>query len=222
MSTVNDIMSVARSQIGYVGGENKHNRYTDEYGVHCDWCVIFLWWVFKHAGASALFGSRCALCSKLYNQHTAQAVGYDDLRMGDIVFFDWSGAGTAFNHVGIVESRNGNELHTIEGNTGNAVRRRIRKRKYISHAFRPKYSEEEPITDMITLELPVLKNGSKGFEVKTLQRLLMSNGYSMRPYGADGDFGSLTEQRLREYQRKQKLPENGTADGQTWNKLLKG
>ncbi len=222
MTTANDIMRIAAEQVGYVGGADKRNRYTEEYGVYCDWCVIFIWWVFKHAGASSLFGNRCALCSKLYNQHKQQAVRYDELQRGDIVFFDWTGEQTGFNHVGIVDHRDNSYVYTIEGNTNNSVLRRKRKRQYVSHAYRPTYAAGGGETKAVQIELPVLKNGSKGFEVRTLQRLLKSYGYSLRPYGIDGDFGAITEQRLREYQRKQKLTESGETDQATWNKLLKG
>ncbi len=223
MATANDILRIARGEIGTQGGADKHNKYTDEYGVYCDWCVIFVWWVFRHANASKLFGQKCALCSKLYNQHTHQAVTYDELKPGDIVFFDWTGNQTAFNHVGIVEKKNGNTIGTIEGNTSNAVLRRTRKRIYVSHAYRPAYQEgEQPILEQVQVQLAVLRNGSIGTEVKTLQRLLKSYGYSMAPYGIDGDFGSLTERRLREYQKKQGIEQTGVTDLTTWNKLLKG
>lgn len=223
MPTAEDVLKVARAEVGTQGGENKHNKYTDEYGVYCDWCVIFLWWVFKHADASKLFGQKCALCSKLYNQHVHQAVTFDELKAGDIVFFDWTGNQTAFNHVGIVESRNGSYIHTIEGNTSNAVLRRNRNRKYVSHAYRPAYSEgEKPILQQVDITLAILKNGSIGIEVKTLQRLLKSYGYSLSPYGIDGEFGALTEKRLKEYQKKHGLEQNGITDLATWNKLLKG
>jgi cell wall-associated NlpC family hydrolase len=42
---------------------------------------------------------------------------------GDIVFFDWGGDGIS-DHVGIVESVDGEYIHTIEGNTSDSVARR--------------------------------------------------------------------------------------------------
>ena len=41
---------------------------------------------------------------------------------GDIIFFDWEQDGIT-DHVGIVESSDGSIVHTIEGNSGDAVRR---------------------------------------------------------------------------------------------------
>ena len=43
--------------------------------------------------------------------------------MGDIIFFDWENDGS-INHVGIVESMSKGTAYTIEGNSGNAVRKR--------------------------------------------------------------------------------------------------
>lgn len=43
--------------------------------------------------------------------------------MGDIIFFDWEGDG-GVDHVGIVESVESGRVHTIEGNSGNAVKGR--------------------------------------------------------------------------------------------------
>ena len=40
---------------------------------------------------------------------------------GDIIFFDW---GAGVHHVGIVVNVENGKVNTIEGNSGNAVRRR--------------------------------------------------------------------------------------------------
>jgi len=40
---------------------------------------------------------------------------------GTIIFFDWDHDGSS-DHVGIVESCDGTTVHTIEGNSGDAVR----------------------------------------------------------------------------------------------------
>jgi cell wall-associated NlpC family hydrolase len=42
---------------------------------------------------------------------------------GDIIFFDWEGDGES-DHVGIVEHVEGRYVHTIEGNSSDAVNRR--------------------------------------------------------------------------------------------------
>ena len=42
---------------------------------------------------------------------------------GDIIFFDWNGDNWS-DHVGIVISSNGSTVETVEGNSGNAVKRK--------------------------------------------------------------------------------------------------
>lgn len=42
---------------------------------------------------------------------------------GDIIFFDWENDGS-MDHVGIVESVGKGTVNTIEGNSGDAVRKR--------------------------------------------------------------------------------------------------
>ena len=46
----------------------------------------------------------------------------------------------------------------------------------------------------------LLKKGSSGEDVKQLQKILISLGYDMSGYGADGQFGSATEKALRKLQ----------------------
>ena len=112
--------------------------------------MAFIWWLFARAGSAALFygGGKTASCTTLYGYHKAQKVSGNYLP-GDIVFFNFSG-GTATQHVGIVESYDGVELTTIEGNTGSTnqanggqVQRRTRALKYVVAAYRPNYEEDK-------------------------------------------------------------------------------
>lgn len=154
MATANDILTIARGEIGYREGRNNDSKYGAAYGMNFQpWCVMFVWWCFQRAGASKLFynGNRTALCSTLYNYHkgVGQSVSPSALRAGDIVFFDFSGRKQATNHVGIVESVTGSTITTIEGNTssgasgsqsnGDGVYRRQRRTSVISCAYRPAY-----------------------------------------------------------------------------------
>ena len=230
MTTADDIIRIAETQIGYREGANNYNKYGAEYGLNNQpWCVIFVWWVFREAGASDLFGAKTASCSRLYANHKTQEVPRADLRPGDIVFFDWSG-GTETEHVGIVQKVSGSTLTTIEGNTGasgdqsngDGVYRKTRALSLVSHNFRPAYPQEVKRPEMVTISLPLLASGSTGYEVKTLQRMLMSYGYSMSPYGADGEFGPLTEKRVKEFQKKRGLAQDGEVGKDTWTALLKG
>lgn len=154
MTSVNDVLNIARGEIGYREGANNNSKYGAEYGMNYNpWCVMFIWWVFKQAGASDRFygGGKTALCSTLFNYHRSysQDVGTSALQAGDIVFFDFSGRKRDTSHVGIVESVSGSSVVTIEGNTssgnggsqsnGDGVYRRTRSKSLISCAYRPAY-----------------------------------------------------------------------------------
>jgi hypothetical protein len=77
--------------------------------------------------------------------------------------------------------------------------------------FLENYSEGE---GKVNIELSVLKYGSKGNQVRTLQKLLgISN---------DGSFGPATESAVKAYQKAQGLSVDGSVGTKTWTKLLKG
>ena len=71
----------------------------------------------------------------------------------------------------------------------------------------------------VMIELSVLKKGSKGEQVKTLQRLLTAMGY---PCGAvDGIFGNNTLAGVKSFQQGNKLAVDGSVGPATWTALLK-
>lgn len=247
--TPNDIIKKAISQIGTKenpAGSNKVKYNTDYYGRAVvgnayPWCCVFVWWVFRQCGASALFygGQKTAYCptvesyyKKLKQWHTSNP------QPGDLVLFDFSGKGVA-EHIGILEKVNADGTYNcIEGNTGSGnnsnggeVMRRKRNRSVIRGFARPSYdgvvAKNTTTTtatkgaDTVNITLTVLRSGSKGNEVKTLQRLLIALGHSCGSSGADGDFGSATLKAVKEFQTKCKLTADGVVGANTWNKLLK-
>lgn len=70
--------------------------------------------------------------------------------------------------------------------------------------------------------LPVLKRGCVGNGVKRLQQILIADGISCGPDGADGDFGGNTNNAVMEYQRKHGLTADGICGKATWEKLMCG
>lgn len=71
----------------------------------------------------------------------------------------------------------------------------------------------------VMIELTILKNQSKGNEVKTLQRLLTAMGYNCGK--ADGIFGQKTLTAVKTFQRAKGLNADGIVGKDTWNALLK-
>ena len=68
--------------------------------------------------------------------------------------------------------------------------------------------------------LPLLKKGSKGDTVRAMQILLKGYGYDLGIYGADGEFGAVTERAVKEFQREHDLEADGEVGNLTWAKLL--
>lgn len=82
---------------------------------------------------------------------------------------------------------------------------------------------EEPTEkrkDECVVNVPVLRNGSAGAAVKSLQTLLIGYGYSCGGYGVDGKFGAATEAAARAYQKANGLTVDGIVGPATWGKLL--
>ena len=73
----------------------------------------------------------------------------------------------------------------------------------------------------VNIELNVLSKGSKGEQVKTLQRLLKSMGYSIGIFGVDGEFGNSVEKAVKKFQKDNNLTQDAWVGEKTWNALLK-
>jgi peptidoglycan hydrolase-like protein with peptidoglycan-binding domain len=70
-----------------------------------------------------------------------------------------------------------------------------------------------------TFKLPTIRQGSSGSSVRVLQQLLNFKDLCLR---VDGDFGSRTEEAVKEFQRIHNLPVDGIVDAQTWHHLSSG
>lgn len=77
----------------------------------------------------------------------------------------------------------------------------------------------------VMIELQLLRIGSKGIQVQTLQHLLNAYGHkgkNGRALVVDGDFGANTDYALRSFQKEEKLAVDAACGQNTWTKLLKG
>lgn len=70
--------------------------------------------------------------------------------------------------------------------------------------------------------LHVLRQGSRGSEVRKLQQQLNARLTPSPELAVDGIFGPLTRQAILHYQQGVHIPADGVADKQTWYHLLKG
>lgn len=79
----------------------------------------------------------------------------------------------------------------------------------------------DPADDEIpTDNLPTLRKGDKGDDVRYLQTLLMERGYDLGKWGADGDFGKQTEKAVKQFQKDWGLKQDGVVGKDTWAMLL--
>ena len=73
----------------------------------------------------------------------------------------------------------------------------------------------------VNVTMSVLKKGSTGKEVKTLQRLLIALGFSCGSCGVDGSFGNATLEAVKKYQKAKGLEVDGSVGSATWTSILK-
>lgn len=152
--TPNQIISKAREYLGVTGNpKGSHNVpfNTEYYGYQVNdrsayyWCVVFVWYVFKAAGASALFcnGDKANRCATVKTWATSAGLTIDkaNIRPGDLVLFDWEPNGTP-DHIGIATSAVSNgTFTTIEGNVDDSVKEQSRNLSKVTLAIRPAYAE---------------------------------------------------------------------------------
>ena len=118
-----DIVAVALSQVGNVGGQPYWSWYG--FSSRVEWCACFVSWCADQCGY---------IESGVMPKHSYCPTGVEWFRSrgqwqdrnsipapGTIIYFDWGGDGVA-DHVGIVESCDGSTVYTIEGNANNACK----------------------------------------------------------------------------------------------------
>ena len=121
------IVAVAMSQIGNVGGEPYWSWYGFESRV--EWCACFVSWCanecgYIDAGVIPKFAS-CANGVSWFQQRGQWADNTAEPTPGMIIFFDWddeSGQDGQPDHVGIVARVENGMVYTIEGNSGDACK----------------------------------------------------------------------------------------------------
>ena len=80
-------------------------------------------------------------------------------------------------------------------------------------------AEPEPEANT-TLGSRLLKQGAAGADVKTLQELLMRQGYDLSRYGADGEYGDETARAVAAFQRVKGLEADGEYGSKTHAALM--
>lgn len=194
------------------------SRFTKAYGVPAStsWCCIFVWYVFKACSCSKLFygGSKCAYVpsAESWLRAHCKRISPTKAKPGDIIIFTW--VGNRRDHIGFVEKKAvGGFIQTIEGNTLSPGRVAKRKRPVstVYAIYRPNYTVEKKtyLKTYPDRKLPVkcMNRGAKGEPVKQIQRYL--NWWQNAGLVVDGIFGPKTEKAVKNFQKVQKLKQNG-------------
>lgn len=122
-----DMVVIAISQLGNLGGA----PYWSWYGFteRVEWCACFVSWCanecgYIDTGVIPRFSS-CTLGKDWFESRGQWQESDYVPAPGDLIFLDWESDGV-LDHVGIVEFVDEDGyVHTIEGNSGNAVRQRV-------------------------------------------------------------------------------------------------
>lgn len=144
---------------------------------------------------------------------------------GAIVFFDWDGTNdiNRIDHVGLVERNLGDgRAQTIEANTGDACKRRVRGSSVIAGFWNPRYEDsEKDLMGELVDKLPLLKKGAKGTAVKRAFYLLISHGRGLDPKVYDDtEFAEPMARKVGEFQKAEGLEVDQEIGPKTWTKLI--
>ena len=84
----------------------------------------------------------------------------------------------------------------------------------------PYVQPSKPVTVYYSVRLPMLQKGMKSDAVKSMQQLLLAKEYELPKFGADGDFGTETENALLLYQEDMNIKPDAKCGPDTWSALL--
>lgn len=228
------MLDAARKSIGMAGRPNAITReYASRHGdefLKASWCDMAITYWARHSGNAdaVLMGKDYAYTvwhaeafQKAGRWYTGTAANVDKAKPGDIVFFDWGATDQtgAIDHVGVVEKvLGGGRLQTIEGNTSDACKRRIRDSGVVAGYGRPAYGGGNWTEDMVK-KLPELKLKDTGEHVESLQGLLKARSHP--DVAITGKFDSKTEDAVKAVQRWGKISADGIVGQETWPVLLR-
>lgn len=156
MPTAEQVLAVARSQIGTVEDSQGRQKYGAFYGMDgVAWCAEFQWWCFNQVPGAAALIPKTAYTPTFYQWFVNRGQASKTARVGSLVFYDWPDSIKRVQHVGIVESIPApGQIITIEGNTtsgaagnqsaGGGVWRRRRTTSAVVGFGHPAYASAPP------------------------------------------------------------------------------
>ncbi|KAB2344894.1 CHAP domain-containing protein [Actinomadura rudentiformis] len=234
MPTAKDILRIARSQLGTSERSDGWTKYGAAYEdrkhvrgfARAAWCDMFVGWCAVQAGALSIVGDFAYTPSHAQWFADRGRWGHKP-RVGAIIFFDWSGSHSrpAIDHVGIVEAvRADGSVVTLEGNTDNAVRRRVRRSGIAGYGYpaystgsRPPSKPDKPKPGTAAPRWPgryiTQPPATSGNDVRTWQRQMRARGWHL---AVDGVYGPASEKVARAFQKEKRLQQDGVIGPATW------
>jgi hypothetical protein len=246
MGTAKDMIAAARDDLGMSGRPNAITReYAKRHGdefLRAAWCdMAVTHWAHISGNTAAVLPAgkdraytvwHAADFQRIGRWHTGTTANVNRAKPGDIVFFDWgtSNAVAAIDHVGVVEKVLGDgRLQTIEGNTGDTVKRRIRAASVIAGYGRPAYSTADEDDDTPAPSKPKPRPGTTappwrgryitqppmmyGTDVRRWQDRMRDRGWDIT---VDGWYGPRSEEICRAFQEDKNLQVDGIIGPATW------
>jgi peptidoglycan hydrolase-like protein with peptidoglycan-binding domain len=228
---VEDMIRMAERSLPISGRPNAITRWyaarNGNYFARAAWCDQSVTYWAHHSGnyAAVCFGKDYAYTvwhAEQFRKHGQWHVDIHGIRRGDIVFFDWRGSNRigAIDHIGLVTGVKRGNVYTIEGNTSNRCRRRVRHASTIVGYGRPNYTgspatiaavpaEAAGMRDLALAGAPFpgnLRPGATGAAVEQVQRNLNRFFKEADRITVDGRFGARTEAALTKWQRNRLIP----------------
>lgn len=233
MTKREEIVSVAESKVGL-------NRNEVGCGGDGAWCAMFVSGVLVIVGiGEGVTSDSCTLMQRYMSESDKWSEPDDWPIPGDIIFFDWDNKKEErpLDHVGICVGFNNNTLQItyVNGNgdssyyvTEEEINVNAKGKdghNLVAYWMRYVGDEESEVPEYedkeVELKIRQLRKGLTGGDVKSLQRLLFADGYSVGKSGDDGDFGNDTEKAVINYQKDHELDPDGIAGEKTltalWN-----
>jgi hypothetical protein len=249
MAGVEDMIKAAERSLGLSGRPNRITRwYSARNGAmfaSAAWCNQSITFWANQSGNEAPVCFRRDYAYTVFHAQRFRKEGewhvdIKGIRRGDIVFFDWNGSNRigAIDHIGLVTGVRNGAIYTIEGNTSDGCRRRVRFASMIVGYGRPTYASSGSggklrsalksatarvrpaavaAVDGAPVGTPILKEGSAGVGVRQLQRCL--NVVQRCGLDVDGEYGPKTAAAVSAFQRSTGLLIDGEYGPRTARKL---
>lgn len=236
MASREKLLDAAKKRIGKKGFD-----LFERYNCRTHWCMMQVYYLLHDVCEIDI--PKSYSCSVWMNTGYAKSRlnhEYSTAEVGDILFFENNGSrADGPDHVGIVIENTGHSIKVLEGNTNgvsgnwyNTSTTNVFEYPYnysgfeciidMSNEFGSsdiEKVESEPVPDTFEVSIRTLRKGSTGRDVKSLQRLLFADGYSVGSCGDDGDFGKDTEKAVVNFQSDHNLESDGIVGPKTFRAL---